>query len=145
MMKARLLLAALISLSVAGCTTYVSTSLAPGSGKTVLSGPRLGAESGHTTEAAKTDEATDEAEIRENLATLSPEDRKLAEAQKYCAVQTKDRLGGEMGTPVKIMLKGQPVFLCCGHCKKDAEKDPDKTLATVAQLKQKAADEAKKK
>jgi hypothetical protein len=144
MMKARLLLAALISFSVAGCTTYVSTSLASGSGKTALSSPRPGAAGAQATEAAKTTEETDEAEIRENLASLNPEDRKLAEAQKYCAVQTKDRLG-EMGPPVKIMLKDQPVFLCCGHCKKDAEKDPDKTLATVAQLKQKAADETKKK
>jgi hypothetical protein len=84
-----------------------------------------------------------EKEIKANLAKLSPEDRKLAEAQKYCAVENDDRLG-EMGVPIKIMLKDQPVFLCCKGCKKEAEKDPDKTLAKVKELKAKARAEEKK-
>jgi hypothetical protein len=80
----------------------------------------------------------EEATIRQTLAKLSPEDRKLAEEQKYCAVQTGNRLG-EMGTPVKILVKDQPVFLCCRSCKEKAEADPEKTLATVRELKAKAA------
>jgi hypothetical protein len=83
------------------------------------------------------EDSTDK-EIRAELAKLDPEDRKLAEAQRWCAVQTKSRLGS-MDVPVKIMIKGQPVFLCCGGCEARAKKDEDKTLATVEELKKKAA------
>ncbi|HEY2827740.1 MAG TPA: hypothetical protein VGJ04_09095 [Pirellulales bacterium] len=76
-----------------------------------------------------------EAAIQANLAKLAPEDRKAAEAQKFCAIQTKNRLGS-MGTPVKITIKGKPVFLCCNMCVSKAQASPDKTLATVADLKQ---------
>jgi hypothetical protein len=75
-----------------------------------------------------------EVAIQANLAKLSPEDRKAAEAQKFCAIQTKNRLGA-MGAPVKIIVKGQPVFLCCGMCVSKAQSNPDKTLASVADLK----------
>ena len=82
----------------------------------------------------------EEAEIRAELGKLDPEDRKLAEAQKWCAAHTESRLGS-MDKPYKIMIEGQPVFLCCGGCKKQAEKDPQKTLATVAELRKKTAAE----
>jgi hypothetical protein len=80
----------------------------------------------------------DEGTIRANLAKLNPEDRALAEAQKFCAVQNGNRLGS-MDVPVKVMIKGQPVFLCCESCEKKALADPDKTLAKVEELKAKAA------
>jgi hypothetical protein len=54
-------------------------------------------------------------------------------------IQTEERLGG-MGTPVKVMVKGQPVFLCCKGCRKEALAQPDKTLAKVKELKEKAAE-----
>jgi hypothetical protein len=95
----------------------------------------------------KDDKAADkdqaEAEIRENLAKLPPEDRKLAEEQKYCVIEDDNRLG-EMGVPIKLMVKGQPVFICCKGCRKAAEGDPDKTLAKVKELKAKAKAEDKK-
>lgn len=75
-----------------------------------------------------------EAKIKAALGQLDPADRKLAEEQKFCAVQTKKRLGS-MGKPVKVMVKDQPVFLCCESCQKTAQKDPDQTLATVERLK----------
>lgn len=74
-----------------------------------------------------------DAKIEANMAKLSPEDRKLAEAQKFCANLTKNRLGA-MGVPVKITIKDQPVFLCCGGCVAKAKANPEKTLATVAEL-----------
>jgi hypothetical protein len=43
-----------------------------------------------------------------------------------------------MGVPVKVMLKGQPVFLCCKGCKEDALANPDEMLAKVEKLKAKA-------
>jgi hypothetical protein len=78
----------------------------------------------------------DEEKIKANLAQLDPADRKLAEQQKYCAEENDNRLGA-MGVPVKIELKGEPVFLCCKGCRKDAEADPDKTLAKVKELRAK--------
>ena len=57
----------------------------------------------------------------------------MAEEQKFCAVQTENRLG-EMGEPKKVVIKGEPVFLCCNHCKAEAEKEPDKVLAKVKEL-----------
>lgn len=80
----------------------------------------------------------EERTIAAALSTLSPEDRKLAEAQRFCAVEDDKRLGA-MGKPAKIMVKGEPVFLCCKHCIEDAEKDPDNTLAKVKDLKRKTA------
>jgi hypothetical protein len=78
----------------------------------------------------------DEAKIKANLAKLSPEDRKLAEAQKYCAVEEENRLG-TMGVPIKLELEGQAVFLCCKSCQKTARNNPAETLATVKKLKAK--------
>jgi hypothetical protein len=75
-----------------------------------------------------------EAKIKASLDKLDPADRKLAEGQKYCAVETENRLGS-MGKPIKILVKDQPVFLCCKGCEKRALKDPDKTLASVKKLK----------
>jgi hypothetical protein len=80
--------------------------------------------------------AADEAKIKANLAKLDPEDRKLAEEQKYCAVENENRLG-EMDVPVKVVVKGEPVFLCCKSCRKEAEANPDKTLAKVKELRAK--------
>jgi hypothetical protein len=78
--------------------------------------------------------SADDADIRANLAKLNAEDRQLAEAQKFCAVEKENRLG-EMGEPFKVMVKGEPVFLCCKGCRKQALADPEKTLAAVETLK----------
>jgi uncharacterized lipoprotein len=85
-------------------------------------------------------EADGEAGVKANLAQLPPEDRKLAEDQKYCAVEDENRLGS-MGKPYKVMVNEQPVFLCCKGCRKKALADPDRTLARVQELKARAADE----
>ena len=83
--------------------------------------------------------ADQEADIRANLAKLTPDDRQLAEAQKFCAVENDSRLGS-VGVPLKVMVKDEPVFVCCKSCVKAAQADPDKTLATVRELKAKAAE-----
>jgi hypothetical protein len=43
-----------------------------------------------------------------------------------------------MGAPVKILLKGQPVFWCCKGCLAMAQENPDKTLTKVKELKEQA-------
>jgi hypothetical protein len=82
------------------------------------------------------DKKDDEAKIKANLAKLSEKDRKLAEAQRFCPIEQDTRLGS-IGKPVKIVIKGEPVFLCCSDCREDAEKNPDKTLAKVKELRAK--------
>ena len=77
-------------------------------------------------------------------AKLSPEDRSLVEAQEWCVVQTDERLGS-MSPPIKLDIKGQPVFVCCKGCKRKAESNPDKTLAKVEELKAKARAEKDQK
>lgn len=83
-----------------------------------------------------------DADIKANLAKLAPEDRKLAEEQKFCVVESDTRLGA-MGVPLKIMVKDQPVFLCCKNCIKQAQDDPEKTLAKLKELKAKNAESSK--
>jgi Cu(I)/Ag(I) efflux system membrane fusion protein len=75
----------------------------------------------------------EDAMVRANLAKLSPEDRALAEQQKFCPIQEDNRLGS-MGAPVKLALRGQTVFVCCRSCRKAAESEPEKTLAKVKEL-----------
>ena len=72
-------------------------------------------------------------ELATNLGKLSAEDRKVAEQQKFCAVQNGVPLGA-MGVPVKVTLEGKPVFLCCQACKDRAEKDAKKTLSKAQEL-----------
>lgn len=78
--------------------------------------------------------STDEAKFSEAIAKLPEEDRAAATAQKFCVVEDKSRLGS-MGMPHKIMVEGQPVFLCCAGCEEEALKDPQATLAKVEKLK----------
>jgi hypothetical protein len=79
-----------------------------------------------------------EEHIRANLAQLGEEDRKLAAAQRWCPVSDDTRLG-ETGVPVKVVLKQEPVFLCCKSCIREAQKNPDKTLAKLHEIRAKAA------
>jgi multidrug efflux pump subunit AcrA (membrane-fusion protein) len=82
-------------------------------------------------------EGRHEAKVRANLARLSTEDRRLAEAQRYCAVMP-DSLLGSMGVPIKVMVKGQPVFLCCKGCQDEALEKPDQTLSEAEKLRAKS-------
>ena len=87
----------------------------------------VGHDDGHDHSAHKDgDEAT---ETEAALAALSAEDRKLAEAQKTCPVSGEPL--GEMGTPIKMTVKGQELFICCEMCRKPIEKNPDKYLAKL--------------
>ncbi len=74
-----------------------------------------------------------EKKITESLASLSPEDQKLAVAQRFCPIMIHDRLGA-MGTPLKVMVEGKPVFLCCKGCIDDAVAGGAATVKTVSKL-----------
>ena len=81
---------------------------------------------------------TEAADISKAISKLSNADRALVIAQKFCVILEENRLGS-MGPPVKIMIEGQPVFLCCSGCKKKALADPKATLAKTAKLKASSA------
>jgi hypothetical protein len=72
-------------------------------------------------------------EIRAALNKLSPSDRTRAVAQRFCPVIDDSRLGS-MGVPLKVMIDGHPVFLCCEGCEDAAREKPQATLAKVRQL-----------
>jgi hypothetical protein len=90
------------------------------------------------TSPAKDGGGDDPAAVAAQRAKLAPDDRHLVEAQDYCAIEPENRLGS-MGPPFKLMLKGQPVFLCCKGCRRKALADPDGTLARAEELRAKRA------
>jgi uncharacterized protein (TIGR02231 family) len=71
--------------------------------------------------------------IKTNMAKLSAEDQRLAAAQVFCAIDQDSRLGS-MGPIYKVMVKGQPVFLCCKGCDAEARAHPDETLVKMQNL-----------
>jgi hypothetical protein len=77
-----------------------------------------------------------EEDIKANaaLAKLSRVDQRLAAAQGFCPILPQNRLGS-MGAPLKVMLKNEPVFLCCGGCESNARTHEAQTLAKVDALK----------
>jgi Cu(I)/Ag(I) efflux system membrane fusion protein len=85
---------------------------------------------------AEEERRQEEAGIKEALAKLGPEDRRLAEAQRYCVILQGNRLGS-MNPPLKEMVRGQPVFLCCRGCLREFRANPDRALATAERLKAK--------
>lgn len=82
------------------------------------------------------------AKIEAALAKLSETDRTAATTQRYCPMMDTVRLGA-MGTPIKLMIEGKPVFVCCEHCKEDAAEDAKATLAKAEKLKKATAAVAK--
>jgi hypothetical protein len=77
--------------------------------------------------------SSEQARIQANMAKLSPEDRRIAETQVFCAIDQDSALGS-MGPIYKVLVKGQPVFLCCKGCEAEAKAKPDETLAALQKL-----------
>jgi hypothetical protein len=82
-------------------------------GSIYYGGTGAGSQSGPSTGASVRPSTPEDEDLKVSagLAKLSTPDRKQAEAQKICPIQGT-RLGS-MGTPVKLLLNGEPVFLCC--------------------------------
>ncbi len=108
------------------------TRLNPAAGSIYIGGSSGGKETTPSTVRPSTPEDTD-AKIDLALNKLDPKDRELAKAQKFCPILAESRLGS-MGAPVKVLLEGQPVFLCCPGCQSKAKKNPAATLEIVKKL-----------
>jgi Cu(I)/Ag(I) efflux system membrane fusion protein len=109
------------------------TRLNPAAGSIYFGGSGSGGKT-TTTVRATTPEDTEE-KITAVLAKLSPADRKLAEAQRFCVVLNDSRLGS-MGVPIKLSVEGHDVFICCSGCKGSALKNPAATVKRVDQLRE---------
>ncbi|MDP1796427.1 MAG: hypothetical protein Q8K78_03055 [Planctomycetaceae bacterium] len=96
------------------------------------------AQPGHSHKADKPDEA----KIKAAMAKLPEADRSAAAAQRYCPMMDTVRLGA-MGAPLKVVIEGKPVFVCCAGCKDEAVEHGKKTLTTVDKLKKATAAIAK--
>jgi Cu(I)/Ag(I) efflux system membrane fusion protein len=75
----------------------------------------------------------EERKMRQRYEQLSLDDRKLVDQQRMCPVTEVPLLSMEV--PIKLMVKGQPVFICCKGCKPDVEKTPDAVLKKVGEFK----------
>ncbi len=96
-------------------------------------------ETSATSPADETSTSEERTELGESAPPeLSAEDKELVAAQVFCPVGGK--LGG-MGTPVKVMVEGKPVFICCEGCRGPLLEDPEKYLAELEEKKKKAAAE----
>jgi hypothetical protein len=67
------------------------------------------------------------------LAAATPTDKELIEKQKTCPVSGQPL--GSISKPVKVVVKGRTVFLCCAGCKKKLLADPDKYLKKLDEKK----------
>lgn len=74
---------------------------------------------------------TDDSEevIAAAFAKLAPADRELARRQKMCPVAEMPL--GSMGVPIRVDVKGRPVFICCEGCREPLLAKPQKHLARL--------------
>lgn len=93
---------------------------------------------GHDHEAMKKAET----KISDTLATLPAEDQKLAAAQRFCPMMEYSRLGA-MGAPIKLIIEGKPVFVCCKGCVDDAQAGGVAIVKKAEKLKDASAELAK--
>lgn len=82
-----------------------------------------------STESTSADEQAAAAKIQASFASLTTEDRALAEKQKICPVSGGPL--GEMGPPKKLNVAGHEVFICCEGCEKPLTSEPEKYLAKI--------------
>lgn len=112
------------------------TRLNPAAGSIYFGGSSGGGKTGGaTTNSVKPSTPDDEdALIRAAFARIPGDrDRQLAIAQKFCPVNKDSRLGS-MGVPYKMVLLGQPVFLCCKGCEIEAVSQTQETVTRVEKL-----------
>lgn len=73
--------------------------------------------------------ADDQGKIDQHLATLSEADRMSVKEQHDCPVSGETL--GSMGTPIKVHVNNQDVWICCPACKDKLLANPDEYLATM--------------
>ena len=118
------------------------TRLNPAAGSIYFGSSGVSKSGGAVTIVRPTTPENEDAKTIAALKKLTPEDRALAEKQKFCPILENSRLGS-MGVPVKVMVEGKPVFICCPACESPAKENPLKTLESVEILKTRIKDSVK--
>ncbi|MDB4731469.1 hypothetical protein OAF42_04455 [Planctomicrobium sp.] len=116
------------------CSAMLLMFVANGCAEKADPAPQEESEAETVTETVETEEGGGEA-----VTELTAEEVALVAEQVFCPVGGE--LGG-MGTPVKVMVEGKPIFICCEGCRGPLLEDPEKYLAKLEEKKQKAAAEA---
>jgi len=127
--RLRLVLAALLAVGVAACSSSEPTiSEAPSGGEAT----------------SAEDEALEPVSLNakqlEQIELLPEDQQDAAIAQSVCPISGAPL--GSMGVPIALSLEGGTVFLCCAGCEDSAMSDPEGTLAKVAALKAASAAKA---
>jgi Cu(I)/Ag(I) efflux system membrane fusion protein len=76
----------------------------------------------------------EEAVIASSLAKLPEDQHREAAEQEYCVVLEDSKLGS-MGVPVRHVVEGRAVYVCCKGCNKDVLENPKAALAKLDQRK----------
>ncbi len=124
---------------VAGAGSFLidaETRLTGGLGSTYYGASGGPDQKGRTTTVQPSTASDEDVEVKEAMDKLSSEDRALAEAQRSCPITGK-RLGS-MGVPVKIVLKGRPILVCCPFCLDKAKANEQTTLDQIGRRKAEA-------
>ena len=95
-----------------------------------LSGCGPSSESNPNPSGQKSGMVEDKTNIEAALAKLPLVDQQAAQKQRICPVSGEPL--GSMGTPEKVVVKGQEVFICCAACEKSLKNNPDKYLAKLS-------------
>ena len=111
------------------------TRLNPAAGSIFIGGGGVTERKGPAAPIRPTTPDDDAEKIAAAMARLSPEDRKIAQAQRMCPIRREPL--GTMGVPVRLSLQGKPVFVCCNTCVAEAQADPAKTLIQVEEYRKK--------
>jgi hypothetical protein len=73
--------------------------------------------------------AQDKTEVSEAFGDLSPTDREAATKQRMCPVSDQEL--GSMGTPIKVVVEGRDIFVCCQGCVDELKSNFDKYVAKL--------------
>ena len=110
------------------------TRLNPAAGSIYFGGSGSGTKSGNGVVQARPSTPKNEADsIRAAIESLSKVDQSLVKKQRTCPIIDDSQLGS-MGVPIKLMLDGKPVFVCCEGCVKSASEHPQETLIKINRL-----------
>lgn len=78
---------------------------------------------------------TAKAKLQVTEAAVGKDDKALIARQKVCPV-SGEKLGG-MGDPIKLLVDGHPVYLCCPGCVAKVKHDPETYLRKALELQKK--------
>lgn len=130
-------------LNPAASASYFGASGGPSSGSTASAMPSSigtpeNVPSGTQSEPANFATSRLTADELAEIAELSPEDQTLAKQQVLCPITMQPL--GSMGVPLKVMLKGEPVMVCCQGCLTQVQDDADVVIEKVKRWRQANAD-----